>query len=199
MGSNPKMIKPRVVVILAGGRGERLGGVDKGAVLLNDQPLIDHVLARVKPQADEVFISGHQNYGTGLKVIRDLLDGPLGPAAGLWAAVTWLQQNRPHIKGFFTVPVDAPFVSTELLDKLYQENGSAIINTGERLHPTFAYWRCADLSPVLTSLGKDGFPLRQVAGLVGAVHVAFEGDSAAFTNINTPEQLRMAKNILCKK
>ena len=74
-------------VILAGGRGSRMGGVDKGLVLLQNQPLIQHVISRLKPQVDEIIINANrkiaQYQAFGFTVIQDESADFIGPLAGL--------------------------------------------------------------------------------------------------------------------
>ena len=79
-------------VILAGGLGRRMGRVDKGLQLLDGKPLVQWVLERLAPQADEVLLNANQNterYETfGYPVIGDQIGGFAGPLAGLHAALT---------------------------------------------------------------------------------------------------------------
>lgn len=197
MTAQPSSLKSsRLVVVLAGGEGRRMGGRDKGAVLLNGAPLIAHVMSRLASQADEVMICAAHDYGLGATHIPDRPDGPLGPAAGLWAAQCWLRDHRPDAVGFYTAPVDAPLVSDCLVEKLYHPEKSTVAATGGRLHPTFAYWRCADLGPVLHDLSGTGPSLRHIAARVGALSIDFD-DEGAFYNINTQQDLQKAQEILC--
>ncbi len=78
-------------VILAGGRGTRMGGVDKGLVDYQGQPMIEHILARITPQVDHVMINANRHierYQTyGVPVITDENDQFDGPLAGMQAAL----------------------------------------------------------------------------------------------------------------
>ena len=73
-------------IILSGGRATRMNGVDKGLVLLQNRPLIQHVIARLKPQVNEIFINANREIATyvalGYPVLQDETDDFLGPLAG---------------------------------------------------------------------------------------------------------------------
>ena len=182
-------------VILAGGSGERMGGTDKGALKLGDSRLIDRVYAELKAFADPILISGAHDYGLGLTVIEDLADGPVGPAAGLWSAMRWIEKNAPETTGFLTMPVDAPFFSTASLEKLASENACTIAISDNRRHPTFAYWRIEVLTEALrdTKAG-EGIALNKLAERCQAKTV--ELPAASLININTPEELANAEALL---
>ena len=179
-------------LILAGGRGQRLGGVDKGLQPWRGTPLVDHALARLAPQVRSVMISANRNpdaYASrGVRVLADASDdfpGPLaGILAGLRAAPTpWLA----------VVPCDSPSLPRDLVERLAHGLGDArgaVVQRNERLEPV-----CCLLS---TSLGDDlqGYLAeggRKVEGWVArhAAPVAFDraDDAAAFANINTPDDL----------
>src|SRR3954466_7439277 len=94
-------------VVLAGGQGRRMGGVDKGLVELQGRTMVEHVLQRLAPQVDDVLINANQNaerYASfGHRVIADVLGGFAGPLAGLQAALT--HASHPRV---LTVPCDSP-------------------------------------------------------------------------------------------
>jgi molybdopterin-guanine dinucleotide biosynthesis protein A len=74
-------------LILAGGRGTRMGAVDKGLQILAGQPMTLHVLQRLQPQVKRVLINANQNLASyeafGTPVFPDVIDGFAGPLAGL--------------------------------------------------------------------------------------------------------------------
>ncbi len=187
----------RIAVILAGGGGRRMGGADKGALMLAGRPLADHVQARLAPQSDRILISGLHDYDcAGVSVVPDRDDGPRGPAAGIWAALKWIERNAPEVDGFLSVPVDGPFLPDNLFERLSDGIGSAIACDATGAHPTFAYWDCDALYAAFSTAPDGyGFPLKELADSVHAERVMFE-DANAFLNINSPEDLAHAENIL---
>src|SRR4051794_24267998 len=96
-------------LILAGGRGRRMGGVDKGLQVLRGKPMIAWVLARIAPQVDEVLINANQNLGEyrrfGPRVVPDGISGFAGPLAGLQAGL----DAAEHLL-VATCPCDSPFL-----------------------------------------------------------------------------------------
>ena len=78
-------------IVLAGGLGRRMGGVDKGLQLLHGRPMIAHVLARLAPQVDDIVINANQNLeryaAFGHRVVPDEIGGYAGPLAGLHAGL----------------------------------------------------------------------------------------------------------------
>lgn len=173
-----------------------MGGADKGALMLAGRRLVGHVLARLAPQSDRILMSGAHDYGAGVTVVPDRADGPLGPAAGLWAALSWIEDHAPEAEGFLSVPVDGPFLPADLYERLSGGIGSAIACDAAGVHPTFAYWRCDALYAALsTAPDAYGFPLKELADSVHAEQVMFEEENA-FLNINSPEDLARAEKIL---
>ena len=179
-------------LVLAGGRGQRLGGVDKGLQPWRGLALVDHALARLAPQVREVMISANRNEAAyaarAARVLGDASDDFPGPLAGILAglracATPWLA----------IVPCDSPRLPTDLVERLARGLGDArgaVVRRGERLEPV-----CCLLSTVLAddlaSYLADGG--RKVEAWISrhATPVAFErpDDAAAFANINTPDDL----------
>lgn len=180
-------LSPKTALILAGGQARRMGGRDKAEIVYQDKRLIDHVLDRLCPQVDHILISGKQDYGTGYIVLPDHPDGPQGPAAGLYAGWNWMQDNAPRSVGFLTVPVDGPFLPTDLYTRLAGRT-SAVVRDHERLHPTFGYWQVQDLAQVFGSL-KPNPSLTSICQELNAREVEFDS-SESFRNMNAPDDLQ---------
>ncbi|MEJ2454451.1 MAG: molybdenum cofactor guanylyltransferase MobA [Candidatus Thiodiazotropha sp.] len=129
-------------VILAGGRGRRMGGVDKGLVEFNGRPLIEHVIEAIAPQVHDLMINANRNlvrYQTfGYPVIADSLNDYQGPLAGFLAAME--MARTPYI---VTVPCDGPLLAADLVERLVQarERDSAeiaVAHDGQRMQPVYA-------------------------------------------------------------
>ena len=128
-------------LILAGGEGRRMGGIDKGLQELDGCPLVQWVLDRLAPQVGEVFISANRNlarYGEfGHPVLPDRLDGFAGPLAGLQEGLA--QATTPLL---VTAPCDSPFLPDDLVMRLYaalvaQQAELAVARAGGRAHRAF--------------------------------------------------------------
>ena len=164
-----------------------MGGIDKGALDLGGERMIDRIYGRLKPQCGQVLISGSHDYGLGLDVVSDFKTGPQGPAGGLHAI--WRHLKDANIEGFFTVPIDGPNLPGDLLARLYCEESSAIASDDNGLHPAFAWWRMVDLGRAWDALDlESSISLNYLAQFTEAKHVQWAGE-AMFKNLNTPDDL----------
>lgn len=107
-------------IVLAGGRGQRMGEADKGLVLLQGKPLVSWVLERIAPQVDEVLISANRNLERyrelGYAVLPDEMPDFPGPLAGLHRAMA--EASHPL---WLSVPCDTPFLPENLVPRLYAD------------------------------------------------------------------------------
>jgi molybdenum cofactor guanylyltransferase len=183
-------------IVLAGGMGRRMGGIDKGLVELDGRPMVAHVLARLKPQVGAVLINANQNRDRyarfGYPVIADAVGGFAGPLAGLHAGMS--EAKTPLV---VTVPCDSPFLPMDLVARL----ATAIARDGAQLavaqtlgqpHPVFALVR-RDVFPHLASFLHDGG--RKIDAWYASLRVTlvpFDDAEDAFRNINTAAELAAA-------
>jgi len=180
-------------VILAGGLGRRMGGVDKGLRPLRGKPMVQWVLERFAPQVDQVLINANQHvqqYGAfGYPVIPDQIAGFAGPLAGLHAALS--TTSLPFVA---TVPCDSPFLPADLVARLQRalvQRGAdlAAARTLTQSHPVFCLCRRTVLPQLTAFLTAGGRKIDQWHDTLTAVEVAFDDQIEAFSNINTPEEL----------
>jgi molybdopterin-guanine dinucleotide biosynthesis protein A len=184
-------------VVLAGGQGRRMGGVDKGLQLLRGKPMVEWVLARFAPQVDEVLINANQNLeryaALGPRVVPDLVGGYAGPLAGLHRGLS--EAVHPLVA---TVPCDSPFLPADLVARLAtaldaKGGDLAVARTGEQPHPVFCLCRRA-LNPHLQRfLEAGGRKIDAWYASLAVVEVAFDDQPEAFSNINTPEELNASE------
>lgn len=189
-------------LILAGGRGRRMGGVDKALLPLAGRPLLAHVKAALAPQVDRLALSSNgdpQRFAAfGLDILPDSLPDQPGPLAGVLAGLEALRGAAWLV----SVPADAPFLPHDLVSRLLarqKESGARAVfaSSAGRSHPVTALWR-ADLAPelrtyLLAGERRVGWFLAQ-AGAISADWNTVSKDP--FTNINTPEDLARAELIL---
>ena len=190
-------------LILAGGRGSRMGHVDKGLQPFRGQAMAAHVLARLAPQLGSVAINANQNLEAyaafGVPVWPDELAGFEGPLAGLETGL-----RRCATPLLATAPCDSPFLPADLIARLHAallEQGAdlALAETEEadeagtlriQPHPVFALVKTAALPHLSAYLAGGG---RRMDGWYGAIQVArvrFD-DASAFRNINTLRELQL--------
>lgn len=183
-------------VILAGGQGRRMGGVDKGLVPLQGKPMVEWVLERLRPQVAEVAINANQNLDQyrafGVPVFSDAIGGFAGPLAGLHAGLA--QAGCPLV---VTAPCDSPFLPTDLVSRLADALDAntadlAVAYTFEQPHPVFCLCH-RDVMPHLENfLNAGGRKIDRWYETLKVVAVRFDDQEEAFRNINTREELGAA-------
>lgn len=184
-------------LVLAGGLGRRMGGIDKGLAPLAGRPLVAHVLERLEPQVGPLLINANRSpeayAGFGLPVVADHTPDYAGPLAGLEAglaacATPWLAW----------VPCDAPGFPADLVARLAawvvaHDRPIAFAGAGDQRHPVFGLIRrdCLNsLSAYLQSGGRrmQGWLLDQ--GAVICPFAPAPDGSDPFANLNTPDDLQ---------
>ena len=180
-------------LILAGGKGSRMGGVDKGLQAFRGKRLVDHVYERLAPQVGGIIINANQNheeYKTfGVRVVSDAIGGYAGPLAGLHAGLS--VSKRPFLA---CVPCDSPFLPADLIERLYQridDTGAelAVAKTGEQPHPVFSLMRRKVLDHLADFLKDGGRKIDAWYATLSVVEVPFDDEAEAFSNFNTLEEL----------
>ncbi len=180
-------------VILAGGQGRRMGGVDKGLKLLHGKPMVQWVIERFARQVDEVLINANQNLDVyanfGHRVIPDKIDGFAGPLAGLQRG---LAESRHDLVA--TVPCDSPFLPQDLIARLrsaMEQHGAevAVAKTADQPHPVFCLCRKKVLPGLTAFLAGGGRKIDAWYASLKVIEVPFDDEARAFSNINTQEDL----------
>ncbi|VAV99661.1 hypothetical protein MNBD_ALPHA04-1419 [hydrothermal vent metagenome] len=181
------------MVILAGGQSRRMGR-NKATMMLGRERLIDRIISQYQSQVDHIVISASNDFGTGLFCIADDLDAPRGPVGAIFTIADKLPRQMPGLAGFCTAPVDAPFAPDDLVARLAGGERCAVATGPERIHPTFAYWRCDQVNSVRRAhdQGETAPSLQWLARKCNAKSIAW-ADESLFMNINTPEDLRLAE------
>ncbi len=183
-------------VILAGGRATRMGGREKGLIPLCGVPLIEHVIAALAPQVDDLIINANRRRKTyaayGYAVVRDAVGLYWGPLAGVWSAMRVAKTDY-----ILTVPCDVPFLPRNLARRMLavssrEKADACVVHDGERIQPAFALLK-RDLAPSLLAYLKSGH--RKAENWIKSVRFApvrFR-QPLAFRNINTPRDLSDAE------
>jgi molybdenum cofactor guanylyltransferase len=184
-------------LILAGGRGSRMGHVDNGLQLLRGEAMAQHVLRRLAPQVSMVAINANQNLESyaafGAPVWPDDLEGFEGPLAGLETGM-----RRCATPLLATAPCDSPFVPLDLVIRLQQalHAGGADLALAEteedgrvQPQPVFALVKTAALPHLSAYLAGGGRRMDGWYDRIKVVRVRFD-DASAFRNINTLHELQ---------
>lgn len=182
-------------VILAGGEGRRVNGQDKGLVLYQNKPLIEHVVANVKPQVDDIVISANRNLASyqryADKVISDEQNDYMGPLAGINACL-------PHCRHSLTLVVacDLPRLPDDLVCRLHAamnkpDRASDIsIATVNSRHQLALLIKTGLQLSIAQNLAKNRLKLIEWVESQHYETVNFDQQEQAFANLNTLGQLR---------
>ncbi len=196
-------MKQPVAIILAGGRATRMGGGDKGLLSLGDTTLLAHVIDRIAPQAAAVALNANGDPARlaafGLPVLADPVEGFVGPLAGVLAGMDWAAGLGAET--VVSVAADTPFFPCDLVPQLLLAATGmaaplALAATPDGRHPTFGLWPVSlrgDLRAALT------VGLRKVVQWTDAHHAAtamFPPGGDPFFNVNTPEDLARAREMV---
>jgi len=179
-------------VILAGGKGRRMDGKDKGLVELANRPLIEYVIRVIEPQVESIILNANRNQQQyslyGYPVITDTLDDFQGPLAGFYSAMK--NTTNSHIA---TMPCDGPLLPDDLVSRLIaalhdEKADIAVAYDGERMQPVYSLIPVALMSSLHSFLdsGERKIDLWYKQHRVALAD--FSDCPETFRNINTTEQ-----------
>lgn len=184
-------------LVLAGGRGSRMGGVDKGLQAYRGMPLAMHALLRLGPQVGELMVNANRNLAAyeslGAPVWPDALADYPGPLAGFLAGL-----ERCTTPFLATVPCDSPHFPEDLVARLAadldaQQAELAMAATREnselRLQPVFCLMRASVMESLVRFTSSGRRKIDAWTATLRTVTVPFD-DARAFANANTVDELR---------
>ncbi|MAY63943.1 MAG: molybdenum cofactor guanylyltransferase MobA [Rhizobiales bacterium] len=199
----------RAGAILAGGEGRRMGGADKPSLMLDDRRLIDHVLDRLRPQADRIAVSANGDPSRYADLRLDIIaDDPryrAGPLAGIATMMSHFAR-QPEVTHLITVPADAPFIPQDLAERLNEavsdSDDVAIAASAGRTHQIVALWPIAALPRLEAHLAQAGnLSIMAFLDTLSVRIVDFEPDTGIdpFLNVNTPADLDHARRLIAER
>ncbi|QWE14085.1 molybdenum cofactor guanylyltransferase MobA [Polynucleobacter sp. AP-Sving-400A-A2] len=190
-------------LILAGGRAQRMGGIDKGLIPFHGKPLIESAISRLKPQVSTILINANRSITKyshyGYPVLMDETPDFSGPLAGF--SVGLKHCKTPYL---LTSPCDSPLLPTDLAEKMAHqlEGGNlelvfASSKEGDGKtwsQPVFCLMK-SDLQDSLNVfLSKGDLKIDRWFKELRSGTVVFE-NAQAFANVNTPEELAALEKI----
>jgi molybdopterin-guanine dinucleotide biosynthesis protein A len=184
-------------LILAGGRGSRMGGVDKGLQNHLGMPLAMHALMRLSPQVGHLMINANRNLGAyesfGVPVWPDALADYPGPLAGFLAGLEHCE--TPYL---VTVPCDTPNFPENLVSRLAavlvdHDADIAMASTtgaeGVQVQPVFCLMKATLMESLIRFTQSGQRKIDKWTAEHRCIEVPFD-DEAAFFNANTTDELR---------
>ena len=201
-------------IILAGGLSRRMGGGDKGLLMLGETNIIERVINKISPQVGSLAININGDSSRfpdyKLPIIPDSIKGYLGPLSGILAGMEWAFKNGNRY--IATVAADTPFLPDDFIKRLHAMVKSKNLNIGIAasrflrrddvfIHPTFGIWEVALKDDLRDALANDTRKIMFWAKKFKLDYYYFDTSdklSDPFFNINTPDDLEEAKYRLKK-
>ena len=188
-------------IILAGGLSRRMGGQEKSLMKLGDRSAITLLIERLAPQVEQLAINANGDptrfSEEGLTVVADTVEGHVGPLAGVLTGMEWAAGvGATHVVSGAS---DTPFIPTALVVRLAEAagDGIAMARSGGRVHPVFGLWPVSlagELRHFLVE--EDKLKILEFAKRYPLAEVEFDMDDDPFFNINTPDDLDIARRRL---
>ena len=188
-------------LVLAGGRGSRMGGVDKGLQNHHGMPLALHALLRLAPQVDSVMINANRNLAAyeamAASVWPDALPDFAGPLAGFLCGLEHC--DTPYL---VTVPCDSPLFPQDLVARLAAGIESAgaelamactLADGVTQVQPVFCLMKATLLESLVRYTHTGGRKIDHWTAQHACVNVPFD-DERAFFNANTIAELQQLQS-----
>ncbi len=183
-------------VILAGGQARRMGGQDKGLVMLDGKPMVEIIIDVFKPQTAKLLINANRNHDRysqyGFELVADELSGYCGPLAGMASALKSINTDY-----MVTAPCDSPFIPLDLVQRLADalENKSteiSVAHDGERIQPVFCMLKKTLLQSLTDYLAAGERKIDRWFKQHDFAIADFSDKPETFDNINTQEDVDSA-------
>ena len=180
-----------------------MGGREKAFLELASKPVILHVIEQFEPQVDQLVINANGEPARfsefGLDVVPDVLTSLTTPLAGLHAALKFTKSVAAEV--LVTVPSDTPFLPFNLVAKLLEKavvRGAAIAASGDQEHYIIGAWKAELLDDLESAIARDNlFRVKDWAHRASAQRVEWPVEPHdPFFNVNAPDDLRIAEQIL---
>lgn len=190
-------------VVLAGGMGRRMDGMDKGLVELAGRPMVGYVIEALRANVTEVLINANRNQQRYQqfcdRVIADSIQGYQGPLAGVEAAMSAIDTQW-----LYTCPCDSPLQPVELLPHIWSQVQSAgaqvgMAHDGERSQPVFSLINAELLTSLRAYLARGERKIDRWFDMHDVLRVDCTKFARGFININTEADKRRIENELADR
>ena len=194
-----------LAVVLAGGKSKRFGR-DKSQVKLGDKILIDFILTEIIHFYKDILIVANEpiKFLDSNKIfLTSDIKKDLGPLGGVFSAMKWARENRKDYKWISTFPIDTPFFKKEHLIKFYKEinlekSNLFFMKSKNTRHNIFGLWSLELYKKLEFALNSGERKVELWANEIGVktIDFQFENNNDPFFNINTKDELEVAKKLL---
>ena len=191
------------MVILAGGQARRMGGTDKGLLMLNGKAMIEHIIDALAPQCETIVVNANRNLDEyrawNYPVIADLDNNFNGPLAGMAACMSAIDSEF-----MLTLPCDSPLVANDYAERmlLTQHETAAdicVARDEQRIQPVFCLLKSSLLDSMLSYLEQGERKIDRWFEQHQLAEVDFSDSAHMFKNINTPEELEKMEQELLRE
>ena len=194
-----------LAVVLAGGKSKRFGR-DKSQVKLGNKILIDYVLTEIVDFYKDILIVTNESIkfldSNKISLTSDIKKG-LGPLGGVFSAMKWVRDNKKDYKWISTFPIDTPFFKKKHLTKFYKEinldkSNLFFMKSKNTRHNIFGLWSLKLYEELESALNRGDRKVELWANKIGVktINFEYENNKDPFFNINTKEELKIAKKLL---
>ena len=177
-----------------------MGGLDKGLVTLDGNPMVSYVCERLGRQCNRLVINANRNHSTyealGYPVIQDELVDYQGPLAGMLAGLASLETEW-----MITCPTDGPFVASDYVARMLegvteQKAQAALAYAENRLQPVYALLHHSLKESLESYLETQQRKIDSYFATLKCVHVDFSSCTQMFFNVNSADDLKRAEAML---
>ncbi len=189
------------VLILAGGKGTRMKGVDKGLIRVHGKYIIEYLISMAKKYSPNVFVNANRNISFYRKlecnVIEDVLKDYQGPLAGIYSSLLQVQTDY-----LITLPCDGPLISDEYFTKMLESpmtNKIKCAYCNDRLQPVYALIPKKLTGTLKEFLDNGERKIDKWYSQCGLEIVDFSDKREIFINVNSEEELLQYENEIKKR
>ena len=190
-------------LILAGGRAQRMGGIDKGLIPFHGKPLIESAISRLKPQVSTILINANRSITKyshyGYPVLMDETPDFSGPLAGF--SIGLKHCKTPYL---LTSPCDSPLLPSDLAKNMaieLEENNLELVFASSKetdgkiwAEPVLCLMKSILQDSLNAFLNNGDLKIDRWFKELRSGTVLFENPQA-FANVNTPEELAALERI----
>ena len=193
--------KNLTVLILAGGKGTRMKGADKGLIKVHGKYVIEYLISMARKYSPNVFVNANRNISfykeLECNVVKDVLKDYQGPLAGIYSGLLQVQTNY-----LITLPCDGPLISDEYFTKMLESPMTDKIKCAccnDRLQPVYALIPTKLIGALKEFLDDGERKIDKWYNQCGLEIVDFSHNPEIFINVNSEEELLQYENEIRKR